>query len=240
MSELHSLLVNQEKLFASVIIVSGRPASSASHLSTTPSTESASISFLAVGGEHRSRSTTSDVLSLPSRSIKCRKILARVGGALSNVIARTGRSSSSLHCRRPQITVCGLAIQRDQPSLVAVRPSQREKEKPGAKVAHHFEHPRLNRCRPCQQHEMIIAGVSPLTVNTGVGFKSFAVQHPGQDAQRLYQIILLCAENGVKFSHDGRLKPDAWKKIAVAQFFAPNIGCVRHKRRCGEIVGGIG
>ena len=132
------------------------------------------------------------------------------------------------------------AIQRDQPIIVGVRRSQREKEKPGAKVAHHFEHPRLNRCRPCQQHEMIIAGVSPLTVNTGVGFKSFAVQHPGQDAQRLYQIILLCAENGVKFSHDGRLKPDAWKKIDVAQFFAPNIGCVRHKRRCGEIVGGIG
>ena len=109
MSELHSLLVNQEKLFASVIIVSGRPASSASHLSTTPSTESASISFLAVGGEHRSRSTTSDVLSLPSRSIKCRKILARVGGALSNVISRTGHRSSSLNCRRPQIIACALA-----------------------------------------------------------------------------------------------------------------------------------
>ena len=109
MSELHSSLVNQEKLSANVMTVFGCPASSSSLLFTTPSTESASISFRAVGREHRSRSTTSDVLSVPPFSIKCRKILARLGGELSNVISSTGHKSSAASCRRPQINACALA-----------------------------------------------------------------------------------------------------------------------------------
>ena len=38
-------------------------------------------------------------------------------------------------------------------SLLGIRGAQREKEKPGTKIAHHLEHPRLNRCGPGQQHK---------------------------------------------------------------------------------------
>src|SRR5262249_35712644 len=56
-----------------------------------------------------SRSTTLDVLRVPPFSIRCRKILARLGGALSNVISSTGHKSSAASCRRPQISACALA-----------------------------------------------------------------------------------------------------------------------------------
>src|SRR5260370_8592883 len=75
-------------------------------LSATPKTESASISFKAVGLLHLKSSSTSPVFSVPPFFNSPRKTWARTIGAESKVSSNTVAKSSASILRRPRNNAC--------------------------------------------------------------------------------------------------------------------------------------